>query len=1319
MKKILAILCTLALLFSCVFTGVVVSAEELTVLNASDYNYNNESIVESPRYHNTLVDGQKFVNVSFRSQVKLTDSTGYLRFCAPSWAGLDLSFNTSSVKFYDGTGFGSGLETSTYTFGTGILNRYVDMVVDITEVAEGLNYKITFDGVLAFDKVVLEENTTNVRTICGLLGKNLVLADLGTETELHVLKPSNYGLDKASMVESPTYNAVYVDGQKFVDVSFRALVRVTDIASGAYFRFCHPSWAGLDLTFTSETSVAFHDGAGLGSGLEVSSYNFESSILNKDIEMVANIREVPEGINYKIYFDGNLAFDKVIPNETATKVRELCALLGKNITLADGDIKDPETQEPEVPEVPEEPVEPEDPKDLGAIAPSDYGADGLTFPESYAWGATNAPIALKNAVFNAMVVPKGDNHYIQFGGQWVGVRISITDSSNTLSFGMGEDTTVLPFDKNLLGTAYKLSIKAIVVNEGVLVGEGETFDAATHEYVKYDVTINDELVIDNYIVKSTNAYYAELAGTSIFGSNCNISDIDSFEANLAPDEFSTVLFGQLNQLDPADFGMPADRPANGYIGGVVATNTVFSSNVTFKNGDVFMYPRNGWYGIQLDAREDSLVISDTGLGTGWAPETITKEIAGTAVVGNEINLKVAVELLNQDEEYKDGEPVLNDVRITYYINNVQVYQNEVWATANAETGDLNIGNGLFAVNGNDIIAEMYVGNIFIKNDRAEMPVMLEDTTTIKMDSTYNTDVTLAEGASLNMGNFGTLAIVDGKLVYTDDAGAATTVEGDFVGKAFNLKVAVRAVDIDGDELADDTEIGVYVNNVRIGKTAYSADTYFKYGVNVTPVASEGAVLSKPNQVPTGLRVLTPNHSGWGGEIDLAGVVNNGFTQSKWFKEDMLDIMFDTNVQISEMTSLTLLGLGGGTASVIVQEPAAGSNQAVLQYYTPNGQWFFNGGAAFTIGQKQNFKYTVEKADVDLNGDGVCNDLRFGFFIDGNLVGDTFYYIDAAHSDDINPFYNNQPSAFLQTYGTLKGVFESDYVREELPACDVITMEDIGYFNGTYTPTGAAGDAFGHYITTPGFSFANKIFETDLMVSSGTGAEEFVLGNSGGSGGGIRLSVVDGTATLNCVLYAEPHNMRFALPDFKFDVNQKLRIMIAREGGDYMVGVWIDGKLQNNRFYYGLPEVATWVNYAGFYMNGGNHVWNFDTVEDSVAAAVKGENYTITPSGTVTYTVDDVAVEGELTLSEIGEYVVVATDTQATGVATGTQIVVIYVENDLTEDGKVNVLDFIAMQKNTDGEPLSRVGSFAAGVEYGTACTTKELVAIKKVLLGIA
>jgi hypothetical protein len=124
-------------------------------------------------------------------------------------------------------------------------------------------------------------------------------------------------------------------------------------------------------------------------------------------------------------------------------------------------------------------------------------------------------------------------------------------------------------------------------------------------------------------------------------------------------------------------------------------------------------------------------------------------------------------------------------------------------------------------------------------------------------------------------------------------------------------------------------------------------------------------------------------------------------------------------------------------------------------------------------------------------------------------------------------------------------------------------------------------------------------------------------------------------------------------------------------------------------------------------------FGFDITESE--GVVGGNSYTVKAG----YTINGEAVEADTVLTEIGAYEVAYTGTFAdttVGLAEN-KLVVIYVENDLTADGAVNILDFIAMNKNIANElDLTPVAAFAAGVELDGVCTTKELIALKKAIL---
>lgn len=981
--------------------------------------------------------------------------------------------------------------------------------------------------------------------------------------------------------------------------------------------------------------------------------------------------------------------------------------------------------------------------ELKLLAPSSYGGDGQSFAaEAWAGGAHTQISAFVNAKFEAMVIPSADSHMFQWGF-WTGLRLSI--SGNTARFWMfdtGAQSEVATLDKNYNGTPYKLTVTSQLLNEGVLPAEDEEYTTA-HEHFVYNLYIDDKSVIKDFIVLGNDPIVpGNKVNKCLRASNCTIYDIDTFEAAFtATDADAAGPLDGLTALTPADFGIAYGRCDGGWTQGTTAkdtANTVLETNIMFENGGEMVYPRStGWPGIKLaSSGTKNLAISDFQFGSGW--ETIVIEPAAVNVgslVGNMLNLKVAFEvgdfddnnIVNEDETVTVLE---DDVRLTYYINGIEVYQNTSYADYDYDENDNPIpgtqkaktGTLLFTQGDRTLYSLYFDKDVIIEDPNCEVPVMTENVATnggLVVGALNTVDVTLAEGDSIAMGYLGNLAVTEGALVYTDKAGNASTVAENMAGVKFNLKTLAQRIDLNGDGFVTEVKARVWINN-----KATSAYQYLNaIPADQTIALSGTAALSAASQVPTGLREYSLSSFG---KADV--VINDAKGWAYTINNTELDAspintLFSAKINISKNgtvagVSRSIITLGYSGASFNFQYGASDTRGLIIRPDKTQNDWL----PVFPVGKECLWQISIQRSNLDLNGDGEINDARIGYFIDGSLFTGKFYTVTLDSISDKVAIAGERSFSGDSTM--------SFTIKDVAPSADnveytEITMEDFGLSSGTYS---ISDSAVAHWYNAANVLSLNyKAFTTkikfDVDSNKSSRYELTYLGKNNMVSAVIVSMEADGTGAFRFGSGAK-HKM----PDLKANVESELTITSVMSDGGYKFGFYVDGKLQG---YLYTPSVGynPWYGYIGIRtLAGTSYAGGSLTLggADYNVGIVAGDSYTVAASTEkLTYTLNGEAVTEETTLSDVGEYVIGTTSALSchnagSGILdqTGTKTVVIYKENDLNADNTVNILDFIAAQKSASEEDfdLGKVGAFAAGIAVGERCTAKEIVALKIAIL---
>lgn len=979
--------------------------------------------------------------------------------------------------------------------------------------------------------------------------------------------------------------------------------------------------------------------------------------------------------------------------------------------------------------------------ELKPLAPSSYGGDGQSFAaEAWAGGANTQISAFVNAKFEAMVIPSADSHMFQWGF-WTGLRLSI--SGNTARFWMfdtGAQSEVATLDKNYNGTPYKLTVTSQLLNEGVLPAEGEEYTTA-HEHFVYNLYIDDKSVIKDFVVLGNDPIVpGNKVNKCLRASNCTIYDIDTFEAAFtATDADAAGPLDGLTALTPADFGIAYGRSAGDYVQGTTqkdTANSVFETNIMFENGGEMVYPRStGWPGIKLAASgTKNLAISDFSFGSGW--ETTVIEPAAVNVgslVGNMLNLKIAFEvgdfddnnIVNEDETVTVLE---DDVRLTYYINGIEVYQNTSYADYDYDENDNPIpgtqkaktGTLLFTQEDRTLYSLYFDKDVIIEDPNCEVPVMTENVATnggLVVGALNTVDVTLAEGDSIAMGYLGNLAVTEGALVYTDKAGNASTVAENMAGVKFNLKTLAERIDLNGDGFVTEVKARVWINN-----KATSAYQYLNaIPADQTIALSGTAALSAASQVPTGLMeyslssfstadVVINDAKGW------AYTINNTELDAS-----PINTLFSAKINISKNgtvagVSRSIITLGYSGASFNFQYGASDTRGLIIRPDKTQNDWL----PVFPVGKECLWQISIQRSNLDLNGDGEINDARIGYFIDGSLFTGKFYTVTLDSISEKVAIAGERSFSGDSTMSfTIRDVQPTDdTVYEE------IGIEDFGLENGTYVADGTGRHWFNKASAVG--SIHNKAVKTKIKFVRAEGAtgairSELTYGGASNLTDAIYISMeANGVGAIRLNQWGT----KYTLPDLTQNVEHELVITSKMIDGHLQFGFYVDGKFQRHFYQKNSGDNAN-RDYIGIHSWGSGYADGELILggSDYSIAATAEETYTVAASNdTVTYTINGESVTEATVLSEVGEYVIGTSAKHLYGTValdqTGTKTVVIYKENDLNADNTVNILDFIAAQKSASEEDfdLGKVGAFAAGIAVGERCTAKEIVALKIAIL---
>lgn len=981
-------------------------------------------------------------------------------------------------------------------------------------------------------------------------------------------------------------------------------------------------------------------------------------------------------------------------------------------------------------------------------------------------------------------------------GYLTGLDIVFADTGIELANEWGYDTTPLNFP-GFTESNFDLTFTSVAVDNE---GDGNVND------MKLTLKINDtvkETVINNSIEVFEKVNALGLNNVVLWDTDYVFSPDYNAATNLPVitfEDFHGFVPGAhyikaVAENDSADWRAPKQAMAN----------TVFEAEVMLDKNGYIKYPLNevtwGSFTLRLDNTngKNLLLKDEIGIYTGavHTMATITPEQFGwEEFMGKKFNYKVAVEVVNHDDESledADGNVLIddfkNDLKITYFINDVKVYSDffdcedddgEGTAVTDEHgnllgydyqltgpgtrfgSGQICANNGIFDLPG----SKLPVLNEIVPSDTS-VPYYTEDDGdtyyhVLRDNTTFNTDVhfPIADGPVIEL-QFATLSLESGRVVLNHKDGRKIYITPDgenFADKKFNLKLSAQQMDLDLDGYPDDIKFGIFVNNQ--GKFITMLNSYASIE-EVTFGVYGGTTISEPDRTPEYLQHVTfedslpdnpDNTPALPVDVSMRGNLQsvNWLGRTNTYK--VMGTRLEVNFKVNETNAINVFATHGvfyeGDPTVDKQKQGVTLHFAPGYFYPMFGVDQIGAGLIYEpipadlYANNIKLEITVEEADCDLNGDGIFNDIRIGYFINDKILFGRFlspestiddYAAKIASLKEYNSNFrclaNDYSGYFTMLPNTSKA---AEYGLEDF---EEITLADFGIASGEYTPKNENHSFFHAPINlSKGDTLSGKVLKTTLTLPI---SDQYSIFNIAGwsnwlgaritTHGGLVISYATEDANVS------KYNNTVSLPDFKVGEANNIAVSYKYEYDCLYIGIWIDGKLQNNQFYplrgWGKSSVNQhdYSSYVGLYGNAAAGMAGTFVVDNGTDSVVNNEvtsenNFvTLTPVDGKTVTVNNGApLTEETTYTAIDEYVVKTVDTTNGAFDfTGTKTYVIYKDKDLNGDNTVDILDFIIAKKNAGGaRPLtSKVALAAAGkADAADLITPAELIAIKRAVL---
>lgn len=786
--------------------------------------------------------------------------------------------------------------------------------------------------------------------------------------------------------------------------------------------------------------------------------------------------------------------------------------------------------------------------------------------------------------------------------------------------------------------------------------------------------------------------------------------------------------------------------------------------------------------------------------------TITPADLGlTTLLGAKLHYQVAVQACNADDEtLAEGVEIKNDIKFTFFMNGHKFYEVVVRGEASDytpvedESGNIigveNVvsegGLALFVdcakdYTNNDDPYKFTLNSLYLTQGRftehtesiPDLPVKTHDASALGNKVTADANINLAGnpyintvfGSKITFNKIGGQYLFSGigafnlnnntgKLEFNDFNNVYTLTDYNAVGVAHEIKIVSKGVSIDGGAYPNDLKLQIFVNGV-LKYTAYHANNITsKLGKSVHITAGgvgADVTLEQASFVPNSVREITPADGGFDEDrtITFPATAENkheddfiagndlyiGYNKKANTSLNLLDSLFTAKITNNlEAGSVALFNAGGAqincsiTAANQIQVFAFGNFFAVAQTI-PVAK-----GTEFT------FQFTVQYSDFDEDGNGLLDDIRFGIFIDGQLLGGKFwsmmdrdirYYAvnETTKAEFVNwTNFNFKTQAYcaggktsMAGSITIKNPVDNS---EAYKNYETITLEDYGVVPGTYSPD-SSNNLLPRWIASlfneDMLTINGKVLKATFTIPTATNYTElaFISNSAGGHGISARFEANGGIAYIKNTK-GTSNGTGFPLGDVKYDVAQEWMVTFDYEAdGAIKLGVWIDGKLQNNAYYYcygyGASSDAKAIS---LYKAGDPATVTFGDANNYTNAEIAEGGYTFTPAAGQTYTYGETTITSDApyTFESVGEYVVTYTAAKGSYAITGNKTIVVFKANDINADNEINILDFIIAKKNAAGErELGTALERAAAGKYDVneLCDAYDIADIKALILG--
>ena len=886
---------------------------------------------------------------------------------------------------------------------------------------------------------------------------------------------------------------------------------------------------------------------------------------------------------------------------------------------------------------------------------------------------------LNGKVFSGDVTFSEADAYLYFGDAsgdgWGGFSFAsgqYDDDLDALQFKIGDDTYKLTPEiagRALVGESVNLKLSYQVIDKDK-DGTNDTLQLGV--WFK-DVLYNNKYFYVSSYAEGTKDYSNYMQGyCGIQPASVTASITIASEKSEEPDnpnnpdtpEKPEILNPDLTQITFRDYGIANDVYTYDKDKEYAKRGTyweslegkVFSGDVTFTEAAAYLYfgdKESHWNGFYFASGQDKNDLDSLQFKLGDDTYTLTPEIAGDAIVGESVNLKLSYEVID-----KDNNGTKDTLQLGVWFNDV-LYNNKYFYVSTYANGTKDYTYYLTGFLTIQPVTSK--SSITVASEEPKKPVVTGDPEVLNpkltqitfrdygiMDDTYgysgdltakgfyndslagkvfSGDVKFTKaashlfiggepnswyGISVASGQPGCeedwllLTIGDKKhVIYPDVAGVA------LVDSLFNLKLSYEVVDQNGDGAEDALKLGVWINNKLYANEYYYITTYkhleSKYGtrdykdfltgyMGIFP-STKSATLTIGSDAIEKLDASMPTitFSNFGIQDGTYKFVN-GLAAEGTYKDGLSGKVFAGDIMFSEAPAYLYIGgepnVQNGISIASGQEGVASDCLIVT---IGDAKYTLSSAVVGTplVGQTMNLKISYQETDTDQ--DGKNDILLVGIWINGKLYQNEYFKVNS-YKDFLTGrvgLYPAREDASLTVASDMPEVLD--------PSLEKITFTDFAVNNGTYNTVG--GFKVGFY----NGKLDGKVFSGNVTFSKKRSDLWIGAVEDPWYGLGI-LSGYHKDKTLLTVMYAgkeyllEPKVAGTTLVENKFNLKLSYQLVDTNNDGKkdtLQLGIWINDRLYNDEYMYIQdyencigPYMAIHTPYEGSYM----------TVESDVVVA---------------------------------------------------------------------------------------------------------------------